>query len=281
VSSGALQDELHGAPVRTAPPGPAPDSPVFDMGDHEYHLVADRTRAILRIPEVGAFTIDAGRSVAVDPDPDAEPGMVSAYLNSSVASLLLAQRGSFALHANAVGIDGGAVLIAGHSGSGKSTTALRLLQRGHAHLADDMCLLMPRGADMELQPNNRGLKVTDEEAAALEADRGRPVRPFASSRKLVLPTTPGAPTRVRAITILEPVDEPGLSVRHVRGAEAVSEVLAHVYRADFLLPIWPDEVFAWAAATSHAVPVHVINRPWEGLAVDTIAAAVESCGRRG
>jgi len=51
------------------------------------------------------------------------------------------QQGYQQIHAAAVGTSRGAVLLAGKSGSGKSTTALSCLSAGFDYLGDDYCLL--------------------------------------------------------------------------------------------------------------------------------------------
>ena len=55
-----------------------------------------------------------------------------------------AQSGGLAmLHAGCVGTDGGAVLLAGKGGSGKSTTSLLCLEAGLRYVSDDYCLMEP------------------------------------------------------------------------------------------------------------------------------------------
>jgi len=50
------------------------------------------------------------------------------------------------VHATAVAIDGGAVLLRGPPGCGKSDLALRLIDRGAQLIADDQALLVRRDA---------------------------------------------------------------------------------------------------------------------------------------
>ncbi len=50
-----------------------------------------------------------------------------------------------ALHAGAVDIDGGIVVMAGVSNSGKSTLVTRLVERGHAYLTDEAVVIEPDG----------------------------------------------------------------------------------------------------------------------------------------
>jgi HPr kinase/phosphorylase len=55
------------------------------------------------------------------------------------------------VHGTAVAIDGGAVLLMGKSGSGKSDLALRLIDRGAVLIGDDYVDLIPDGATLIAQ----------------------------------------------------------------------------------------------------------------------------------
>ena len=58
----------------------------------------------------------------------------------------LAERDLHCIHAAAVGLESGGVLLAGRGGSGKSTTALACLRSPLHYVADDYCLLSVAGA---------------------------------------------------------------------------------------------------------------------------------------
>jgi hypothetical protein len=60
-----------------------------------------------------------------------------------ILSWVLAERGLAVVHAAAVVAAGGAVLIGGRSGTGKSTAALACLDAGLGFLGDDMCIIEP------------------------------------------------------------------------------------------------------------------------------------------
>ena len=72
------------------------------------------------------------------------PDGVYYYLWEPLALMVLMRRGLVAWHGGAVARDGRAVLIAGRSGSGKSTTVLNLLTAGFGFLADDEVYLRRR-----------------------------------------------------------------------------------------------------------------------------------------
>lgn len=58
-------------------------------------------------------------------------------------------------HASCVAFDGRAVMITGHSGSGKSDLAIRLIDRGWSLVADDYVMLVPvNGRLMATAPAN-------------------------------------------------------------------------------------------------------------------------------
>jgi len=78
-------------------------------------------------------------------DAAAVPSHERAAPARSMLSWALADRGRQSVHAAAVGRADGGVLLVGPGGSGKSTTALRCLEAGLGHLADDYCLVSTQG----------------------------------------------------------------------------------------------------------------------------------------
>lgn len=66
------------------------------------------------------------------------------FLLGSAMAMILYRRGVFALHANAVVVEGGTWAFAGESGAGKSTLALWMSNRDYPLLADDVCAIDDR-----------------------------------------------------------------------------------------------------------------------------------------
>jgi hypothetical protein len=238
------------------------------------HLVADRRRAILRIDAVGTFAIADGDSVRFDPLPGAAPEAVSMWLHGTVAALLLAQRGGFALHASVVEVHGVGVALAGRQRAGKSTTALRLTQRGHSLVTDDVSPLEGAGP-VTVQPFSRPVYVFPHTAARLGLDvsSARPVLP--EHPKLALPGSPRSAATLGGIVILRAEAEGPVGAAAVRGARAAWLVFENIYRVQVLRMLWEEQMFSWSGALAAAVPVHVVTRPAEGWTVDEVADAVE------
>ena len=74
----------------------------------------------------------------------ADPGHLRTYLLGFGMAMLSLQRGMLPFHCSALKTpEGGAVLIAGESGVGKSTLTAKLLGQGYGFLADDMAVVDP------------------------------------------------------------------------------------------------------------------------------------------
>jgi hypothetical protein len=87
---------------------------------------------------VGSFSARHGREIIADPFPGADEAKVSGWLQGTVISLLLHQRGFLVMHSSSVAVGNTAVAFLGEVGWGKSTTAAALCARGHRLIADDV-----------------------------------------------------------------------------------------------------------------------------------------------
>ena len=72
---------------------------------------------------------------------DGWPQYLQTYILGYGLSFLALQRGMLPIHCSALADDKGAVLIAGESGSGKSTITASFLKNGYRLMADDMALV--------------------------------------------------------------------------------------------------------------------------------------------
>jgi hypothetical protein len=123
AAAGALEDHLS-----NALPGAVPAGPILS--------------GYLR-PDSGLSMLDTGTSRAVYWVPDAAriPPWDFGGPFRGILSWWLGMHGRQFLHAAAVGTREAGVVIAGKSGSGKSTTAVACLQAGLAYAGEDYCLL--------------------------------------------------------------------------------------------------------------------------------------------
>lgn len=102
---------------------------------------ADADQLVLHWKAVGTFRISADNLIEIDAARGVSDRLISLPLLGSVMACLLVRRGLVVLHASAVSLDGQAVILLGHKGAGKSTTAAILTQNGFALLSDDVVAL--------------------------------------------------------------------------------------------------------------------------------------------
>jgi hypothetical protein len=237
-------------------------------------LVADATRAILHVDGLATFGVADGARIRVNPEPGVPPDALFPWLYSSVAALLLAQRGRFALHASVVDISGKAVAVAGRREAGKSTAGVRLAQSGHSLVSDDVSPL-DVGNPVTVHPFSRPLYVSPQTAARLGLDVSR-ATPTVSQPKLAFPLPAGNPIPLGAIAVLHAHETAaGVDAVRLRGADAHALVSRNIFCSAFFQGLWDSEMFAWAADVASKVPVYVVTRPANGWTVDAVAHAVE------
>ncbi len=136
-------------------------------------------RFLFRIPDVARFLLTGGGEIVFEGAAGVEAADIAIFLAGTVLGILLHQRGQVVLHASAVRVNGKAVLFCGASGTGKSTLAAALAQRGLPLVTDDFCAVAADGAGaVMVQPDGRSLKLWAQAIQKLDLAerRGAPVR---------------------------------------------------------------------------------------------------------
>ncbi len=95
----------------------------------------------LEIPTVGVFFIEGGHRVTIAAVPGVSESDVRVFLLGTVLGVLCYRWGLLPLHAAGVAVKGGALLVTGDSGAGKSILVAALAARGFPLIADDLCAL--------------------------------------------------------------------------------------------------------------------------------------------
>jgi hypothetical protein len=102
---------------------------------------SNENEVLLKIEGVANFLIRNGNEIVIEKEDGCSEETLRLYLFGSAVGALLQQRGYLTLHASAIKTDKGAVLFAGDSGAGKSTTLQEFLRRGYQKLSDDTIAL--------------------------------------------------------------------------------------------------------------------------------------------
>lgn len=287
--------EVCGARVEYGIAGAPPAHPLVDLpaAPGRPRMVADRRRALIGLAGVGQFLIEGGERVVVEPDPGGDPHAVPTTLYGTVAALVLAQRGEFALHASTVTVGRHGVALAGTSRAGKSTTALALRARGHRLVADDVSPVPAGPAAPSVVPFGRPLHVWPETAAALDLDVSGAGLVSGELTKLALPAPPPAPLAgggqarpavpLHAVVLLRVEPAAGtVTVAQLPWVDTVAALHHNAYRAGLLASLWPAELFGWAVELTCRVPVWLVTRPageWSlASVVDRVEAIAAAAG---
>jgi hypothetical protein len=190
----------------------------------------------------------------------------SLLLGPGLAAVLHLRR-AFVLHASAVKVGGGAVLIMGGAGAGKSTTAAALVRRGFPLITDDVAVLESSGMSHAVHMGHGYLRIYENSAVAAgwPADLPRlfhhPIFDEKRYVDLADETWDTEPTRVQAIYVLERHMErrSGKTIQPLRPRQGLQYLLANVYCSRFLDDEGRRECLRRGIALANNVPVRVIN----------------------
>lgn len=86
----------------------------------------------------GKFVISAGREILIEPEPDADEGLIRLFLLGPALSVLLRLRGLLVLHGSSVAVHNHIIVFLGDTGWGKSTLAEAFHRKGYPLVDDDI-----------------------------------------------------------------------------------------------------------------------------------------------
>jgi hypothetical protein len=159
------------------------------------------------------------------------------YLLGPVLGFVLLLRGMLCLHASAVAVGGKALALVGPPGSGKSTAAAALVQRGHALMSEDVVTLVDHDGAFRVQPGYPAIRLWPASVQALygAAQGLAPLSPNWDKRRLDLVAAgysfQAHPLRLGAIYLLG-ARASGTRAPHVqvvRRREALQKLAANTY----------------------------------------------------
>jgi len=213
---------------------------------------------------LGRFQITGGSEIVVDALPDADPGVIRILLQGRLMACLLRQRDCVPLHASAVAIRGKAVLFAGESGAGKSTTASAFHVSGYSVLTDDVAAIRIKDGTALMLTGWSGLRLLPEAGGMLR----RQVEPsaFLDDKHVFTLERPefGKTVPVERIYFLEFAEIGTASPR----SEVVSEAVAAAWlNANSFLRTWRassdllEANLRRSAQVAATVPVYRLIRP--------------------
>lgn len=233
------------------------------------------------IQGIARYQVTAGRTVLVDPHPDADFSHVRLFLLGSVIGLVCHQRGLLPLHASAIEFAGQALAFIGQQGQGKSTLAAHCLQHAAARLVADDILVVSFDAEGRpwAQPGMPSVKLWRDALTALgkTVDGLRP--DWLRADKFHLPVHEDiakSSVPLRCVYVLGDNDQSGAaSIEPVGGAAAAAMLIANTYRVEYLdAAAQRHHHFESSTRLARSVSVRALNRRRDLSQIAATVAAV-------
>ncbi len=224
----------------------------------------------------GRFLVEGGDRVDLQRAADCHEPLLAFHFVDTVLAAILRHRGLLVLHAASAATPGGAVVVSGWSGAGKSTALCGLVARGCAMLADDVTAVRRRAdGGLDVLPGATQVGLCHDAAARLGTDpRAGAAHPYRGG-KLAVPmrealATGAAP--LRALYLLEPVASGAVTVARLAGVDKFAAVQESAFG-----PLPPGESagqFALLSSLSQSVEVFRIQRPPGRWTADQVVEAL-------
>ena len=194
----------------------------------------ERGQAVFSVPGVAQFFIRQD-AITVHKLEGADPQTVQAYLLGWAVGGVLHMGGILPLHGSAVRQpDGGAAVICGDSGAGKSTTLTALAQRGVPCVADDVSAIQfDQQGQAWVYPGLARAKLWGHALAQLGLPPVHQILPDMDKYYVDLPV---CSEPLRLSSLYELVTQQGGTVRaeSIAGTRRITTLLKHTYRPMFV-----------------------------------------------
>jgi hypothetical protein len=254
VREGMVPDALEAAAIREADFDAAPSAFLLRGG-----------------PRSADFLVEGGSRITLRKAPACEMPILFHHLLYPVMAACLRQRGLLVFHASAAVREGNAILVAGSSGAGKSTTIAALMTRGWTVQSDDVSAVrISANGVVQVLPGTRHLHLDDGAADSLALDRDGLVRHDWHRGKMSVPAVRGEVREVaalRRIVILDRTDGP-MQAEQVTGHAKLPLLLRALYG-----PLLPEQLAARSAMIARVlgmVEMLAISRPVLGWTIDAV-----------
>lgn len=221
--------------------------------------------------DVGYFVITDGNDIMIQPIDDVAEEVLASFVLGWCIAFLFQLRKVTAIHSSAIEIGNQAVLIAGFSGSGKSTTALSLIESGCRYLADDIAMVDPMN-ELLIQPAFPQQKVCRNVAERM--DKSELIYINEKKDKFAYHNSKGfcdEPRKLTTMFMLSPYDGDQVLMEKVTGAAKLNGVLKNLFLLDAYRAMgFTIEEKMRCLEIAGKIDIYKISRPREGDTVEII-----------
>lgn len=242
------------------------------------------TGAELRFADGTTARLDVRqREIRVEAPPDATSEDTATYVTGAVAGFLARMEGRFCLHAAVVVVGGEAVVVAGESEWGKSTTAAAFAKEGFPVLSDDVCAIERGAGGLIAHPGSPRIRLWPDGASMVYGEDHALPRITPTWEKLYVDLeAPGRfeprPCRVREVWVIGAETEGEC----LTGSRALTTLLSCVYMAAHGSAAMRRSDLEVAAEVCESVPVRVLPGALDPFArVRAVVGGSRLAARRG
>lgn len=253
----------------------------FDPADWVFHAILPDGGIYIKAENVFEAVISRnGREVSCRTFGNIDPRSVEANLVNFVVSASLTLQGEEPLHATAVDLDGHALGLLGLSGSGKSSLAALLINRGADLITDDMLRVKFEDDKVVAYPGPYRLKLFDDPLqrflpGATEHGHFNPL----SGKIMIQPrsTIPEHRTPLPLVALFH-LGEPGqvppggaISMSRMKGVELTLALISSTMDDRYVAPDRLARQMAFVARLLDSLPVYALRYPRRFDVMDQVA----------
>ncbi|MCR4902030.1 MAG: hypothetical protein K6A23_04165 [Butyrivibrio sp.] len=225
------------------------------------------------------LVITDGNKIIYKLKPDGNENYLRSFILGYGMAMLFLQRGEIAVHCSALSTNNGAVIIAGESGSGKSTITTALLNEGMSLMADDMAIVSPGENSAIAYPAFPYQKLCRDAALSNNEDLSKLIYIDEDKDKFLIPykgnfDLSGYPVKAMFVLLGE-VDSDKIELQEIKGFQKMLICANNL----FLRKLLKDDKYKGTSGKkcfeiSDKFPIYVLGRPAGKNSLDEMKAMI-------
>ncbi|MFD2200568.1 hypothetical protein [Shivajiella indica] len=244
-----------------------------------YNIFLDRNLYFLHIPDVAKYYIENNNKVIIEPLTDKFNDVLLHFRSSCLAAILV-QKGKIPFHVSGVADElGNCWLFAGDPGAGKSTTALKLSEKGYRIFTDDTALIYVENGTCFARPSFPLLKVWPTTFKQQRLFEGNQAFQYASDiNKFGIyfhSTFNDFPLRVKGITFLS-ISGKDIWIKQLKPVESIKYLVENNYADSYLEKLnMQADLFKLVTSIAGTTNFWLANRPDKKSSFDSFAEQIK------
>ncbi len=248
----------------------------FERVNSTVRITSDKT--LYEWNGIGKSLIRNGNEVLIEPEAGIEKTDLAPFITGAILGHLLNQRGFFVLHGSGVVIDKKGSAFLGDKGTGKSTLAVHLQNRGHKFFTDDLIPVTFRNHEIYTIPGFPRIRLWSDSVASVGIDPETlpQINGFFDKRSFqCFENFSDKRIKLSRIFILTEDDE--LGIERLNPPESFIEIVRNTYLNRYIRAFGQTtEHFQQCESVVKAVPMFKLKRPHDFGKLSQVADLIEN-----